>query len=319
LRLAPQVFFMAPSNFVFVIDTLSRLGYRIDAACGNPVEYWEAFIDAVATMVDNYRCRESSRVDSLPLYTLESLGYDLDNCNIERDFRDAVNKMVSETIAANRNDSSDPAKKIIEYRGLRIGLQFLPGDVRHGRKLRIGYGHIQKHKGTDGMALDCYVGANLDSDRIYVVSQLTQDGDFDEEKVMIGFSSMLDAQQAYLSAMPSKLLGSIHKISMEQIAEYRTDAEEDAVDVLADRAMTDSGKIIDRWLNVLQGELEKLAAEGVSPKVASKRILEMYNLPRFVDKPFADLLQKYMLMADLYGRDRAMTELEEVQSERDEE
>ncbi len=70
-----------------------------------------------------------------------------------------------------RADDSTPAQKIIEWQGLKIGLQYLPFQQRHGRMLTSAYGHFQKTKGADGMAVDVYVGSNIDSPLIYAIDQ----------------------------------------------------------------------------------------------------------------------------------------------------
>lgn len=74
------------------------------------------------------------------------------------------------------------------------------------------------------MALDCYLGTDLDSDRVYVVEQLVN-GEFDEEKMMLGFPTLDDARAAYLAAMPPEFLGGIREISIYDLEDYRVSEE----------------------------------------------------------------------------------------------
>lgn len=107
------------------------------------------------------------------------------------------------------------AKKIFQYGKYKIGAEFLPGDIRHGRVLQgMGYGHIRKRKGKDGMALDCYfkercLSNNKKDCKVFIIKQIKEDGSFDEEKYMLGWKTKEGAQRAYLSVMPARLFGGI--------------------------------------------------------------------------------------------------------------
>lgn len=124
-----------------------------------------------------------------------------------------------------RNDDSTPAKRIIDFQGFKLGLQYLPFDQRHGRLLPVAYGHIRGTKGADGMAVDCYVGSNLLSEKVYAIAQVI-DGKFDEEKLMLGFDSPEQAEQIYKQVMPPEFFGGIREMKVSEIAQYRKDAAE---------------------------------------------------------------------------------------------
>ncbi len=121
-------------------------------------------------------------------------------------------------------DDSTPVKKIIEWQGFKIGLQYLPFEMRHNKMLTAGYGMFQKTRGADKMAVDCYVGTNLKSPKLFVIEQLVN-GEFDEEKYVIGVNSIEEARQIYLEVMPEKMLGSIRECKIEELQKLRTDAE----------------------------------------------------------------------------------------------
>jgi hypothetical protein len=119
-----------------------------------------------------------------------------------------------------------PIKKILTWQGLSIGVEYEPGDIRfagtdHERVMSVGYGHIRNHRGDDGESLDCYIGSDLDSQKVFQLHQLTFDGEPDELKYMIGFNSIEDARKAYLAHMPKELLGGIVDSSIEKIKSHR--------------------------------------------------------------------------------------------------
>ena len=101
----------------------------------------------------------------------------------------------------------------MEYDGLLIAIEQEAGDVREWRD-RNGetgtttmlwpYGFIEGPKGADGEAIDVYVGPNPNAEKVYVVDQRKKLGEgkfggFDEQKVMLGFSSQAEARDAYLA------------------------------------------------------------------------------------------------------------------------
>ena len=56
-------------------------------------------------------------------------------------------------------------------------------------------------EGVDGDEVDCFVGPNLAAPMVYVVHQNTVDrwADYDEDKCMLGFSSLATAKAAFLA------------------------------------------------------------------------------------------------------------------------
>ena len=63
------------------------------------------------------------------------------------------------------------------------------------------YGYIRRTEGADGEQIDIYVGDDLDSQAVYVFDQYDADTqEFDEHKVMMGFTTLDDAKQAYDAA-----------------------------------------------------------------------------------------------------------------------
>jgi hypothetical protein len=101
------------------------------------------------------------------------------------------------------------------FRGLPITIEFRKGDVKSGtdvfgnqwsKVLKHHYGYFDGIEGADGQELDVYINPDakfLNSSKIFRIEQLdTKTGEFDEYKIMLGFSHRLEARQAYLSNMP---------------------------------------------------------------------------------------------------------------------
>lgn len=68
-------------------------------------------------------------------------------------------------------------------------------------KMNNTYGYIRGTEGVDGDHIDLFLSDNIDNwnGSVYVIDQVKPDGSFDEHKVMYGFNSIEEAQQAYLA------------------------------------------------------------------------------------------------------------------------
>jgi len=131
----------------------------------------------------------------------------------------ALKKRVTEKTAAKMGPPPSPNRKeypyvgTIDFRGLKIYVENAAGDVREGSdengkkwrtKMLYPYGEILGTKGTDKDRLDVYVGPNSRAKDVYIVHQNhpgdhpSKAGTYDEDKVMLGFSSPEEARGAYL-------------------------------------------------------------------------------------------------------------------------
>jgi N12 class adenine-specific DNA methylase len=69
-------------------------------------------------------------------------------------------------------------------------------------KMNNTYGYIRGTEGVDGDHIDVFLAEDMDKwdgKYVFVVDQYNPDGTFDEHKVMLGFNSMEEARNAYLS------------------------------------------------------------------------------------------------------------------------
>jgi hypothetical protein len=109
------------------------------------------------------------------------------------------------------NRKKYPFVGTIEFRGLTVHVENRPGDVREGEgprgkwrtQMKLPYGEILGSRGTDRDKLDVYVGPHRSAENVYIIHQNfvggPQDGKYDEDKVMLGFDSLEQAKNAYLS------------------------------------------------------------------------------------------------------------------------
>jgi hypothetical protein len=77
------------------------------------------------------------------------------------------------------------------------------------------YGEIPMSLGSDGDPVDVYIGPG-DSELVYIVHQVKQNGKFDEDKVFLGFNSPVEATQCYFEHGPKWGFGSIETMTFDQ-------------------------------------------------------------------------------------------------------
>jgi inorganic pyrophosphatase-like protein len=111
------------------------------------------------------------------------------------------------------------------FQDLPISVENRPGSIRRGfdkdgspweTKMRFPYGYIPGTEGTDGDALDVFVGPNENAAYAYVVHCMKPEtGDFDEDKVMLGFNSSERAEEVFRQHYDDpKFFGGIVRIPM---------------------------------------------------------------------------------------------------------
>ena len=106
-----------------------------------------------------------------------------------------------------------PQHHSFEYKGLNIVVEWPKGSIRDGkdehgnpwrREQKADYGYIDDTSAAgDKEPLDIYIGdEDRKSNRVYVLEQLTEDGSFDEYKMVTGVPSLEAAQKLYLDHYP---------------------------------------------------------------------------------------------------------------------
>jgi len=133
------------------------------------------------------------------------------------------------------NREEYPFTASVWYRGMPIDIENLDGSVREGtspggKKWRtkfVGahYGELRGSLGTDGDPLDVYIKAEPDdgANKAYVIHQNhprshpTKGGEYDEDKVVLGVSSIEEAKDLYLRHYNRKdFLRSVTEIPIEK-------------------------------------------------------------------------------------------------------
>jgi Inorganic Pyrophosphatase len=143
------------------------------------------------------------------------------------DFTDEATITFAENFLAPHTDDDTPIKRTIFWKGFEIGLQYQPFDLRHEKLLPCGYGEIVGTNGQDGMALDCYVGSDLESDLVFVVDQLNAaTGEFDEHKLFIGFDDdAATIKDLFVSLMGQERFGGIRETVPAKVWDLHEDSE----------------------------------------------------------------------------------------------
>ncbi|MEO2054693.1 MAG: LPD38 domain-containing protein [Nitrospira sp.] len=100
-------------------------------------------------------------------------------------------------------ESGNYKKGHINIQGLDISIENAKGSTRNvdGKsfKMHHDYGYIKRTEGADGEQVDVYIGPELDAPFVFIVHQLDPaTGKYDEDKVMLGFKTSIDAKEAYL-------------------------------------------------------------------------------------------------------------------------
>jgi hypothetical protein len=105
--------------------------------------------------------------------------------------------------------SGYPLQGRTKVHGMDISIENKKGSVRSGTdkdghewhtNMNFDYGYIRGTVGKDKDHLDVYIGPNPESEIVYVVHQNDPvTGEYDEDKVMLGFDSAAEAKKAYLS------------------------------------------------------------------------------------------------------------------------
>lgn len=105
-----------------------------------------------------------------------------------------------------QREAGNYMKGHISVKGMKIAIENPKGSKRYydgGKKYNVmknHYGYFNITKGKDGDAVDVFLGPDIeDFDKVYCVDQNNSDGEFDETKVMLGFSSKEEAKDAYMS------------------------------------------------------------------------------------------------------------------------
>lgn len=130
-----------------------------------------------------------------------------------------------------QKEAGNYKKKHIVFQGIPITIENPKGTIRSGldhkgqpwsSRMTEDYGYIKRTEGHDGDQVDCFVGPNKRSNRVWVVDQLHHSAHrFDEHKCLLGFNTEKQAIGAY-----RKSYGTVYDIdhAMGAVTEMSVDA-----------------------------------------------------------------------------------------------
>jgi len=111
-----------------------------------------------------------------------------------------------------QKEAGNYKKGHVKIQGMDVTIENPKGSFRKGidedgkaweTELKSHYGYFKRTEGKDGDHIDVFIGENPESNTIFVVDQVFDKGDksglFDESKVMLGYLSQKDAEDAYLA------------------------------------------------------------------------------------------------------------------------
>ena len=119
----------------------------------------------------------------------------------------------------------------IKFQGLDISIETPKGAIRRGNGWQnvspADYGYFKRSIAADGEHVDCYVGPNHKSNRVYVIDQHhLHNGKYDEAKVMLGFENRDDAIACYKAGFSDgkgkQRIGKITRMSVPGFKEWLT-------------------------------------------------------------------------------------------------
>jgi hypothetical protein len=119
----------------------------------------------------------------------------------------------------------------ITFDGFDVTIENPRGSIRSGENqegekwsnvMPADYGYFKGTIGKDKDHIDTFMGENLESDKVYVVDQVNEDGSFDEHKVMMGYNSLSEARNAYMEAydVDWQGLGTITRTTKDGLKEW---------------------------------------------------------------------------------------------------
>lgn len=124
------------------------------------------------------------------------------------------------------SNTKRPVKRTVDWNGLPLSIEIEVGDTKSGvdesgkawsHTYEVPYGEIPSSRSlADGDGVDIYLGPDPLSPLVYIVHQRKMDGNFDEDKCMLGFRSECEALYAYKIHGPSWGFGSLDTLTVDQ-------------------------------------------------------------------------------------------------------
>lgn len=144
---------------------------------------------------------------------------------------EAARAQVDQNPSEAQKEAGNYRKGHITIDGYNITLENPKGSERSGTDkdgnkwsvtMNNDYGYIRGTEGVDGDHIDVFLSDTPESGKVFVVDQVNEDGTFDEHKVMYGFDTRQDAEEAYLANYSPGWtgLGQITEVTKDQFKKW---------------------------------------------------------------------------------------------------
>jgi hypothetical protein len=173
-----------------------------------------------------------------------------------------------------------------KFQGIDIHIENPKGSVRSGtnrfgeawsRTMQCDYGYVPVLAAGDNEELDVYIGDDAQAPNVYIVQQLSDEGEFDEFKVLLGFSSAPEALGVYLAHYPDEWqenghIGNFWTVTVDKLKQaisevdadivHESDPETDELSRLARRDRSDTERFQEALKRIAPGkQLSELATK----------------------------------------------------------
>ena len=125
--------------------------------------------------------------------------------------------------------SAKGIRDVMNFKGITIAIENPVDSTREGvdadgnpwsTTFLYPYGYILGTRGVDNDGVDCFVGGNLLSDKVFIIHQTDGKDNYDEDKCMLGFDNKEQARDAYLAHYDSQsFLGEITEMPFFEFKE----------------------------------------------------------------------------------------------------
>jgi len=127
----------------------------------------------------------------------------------------------------------------LKFHGLDISIETAKGETRSGKDMDgkpwkvtmpASYGYIRRTMANDGEHVDCFMGPNEKSMRVYLIDQHhLHNGRYDECKAMLGFTNRAEAEKAYKDSFSDgkggKRMRKMVRISISEFKDWLKNGE----------------------------------------------------------------------------------------------
>lgn len=145
-------------------------------------------------------------------------------------------------------------------------------------------------------------------------------------KLMVGYTSVEEAEKAYLQEMPEEFLSNIHEITLADLEQYKrtlvslstsrslpiaanfAETEKDGVDLYATQLQERSAPIITDWIEQIRG----LVQEAESFEEVRDRLFDLF--PKLNTTDFTELMAQAMMAAEVGGSFEVIQETGNLES-----